>query len=481
MSYSPLDVAAAYKFPPNTTGAGQVIGIIELTGSFDSAVLNDYWSGLGISPLPTVTEVFLGSGSNTAGGDTAQDEIYVDIEMVGALAPGAHIVVYRSGDGMSLGQVLLGAVNDTINNPTVISISWGVGGTEQSNAAYNQEFENACIAATAKNITVLIASGNNGSTNGPGTGTTLASPVSAPHVLCVGGTSLVFSGDSITSETVWNNNNGNAGGGGVSVVFPVPSYQSSLTLPGGSTGRGVPDVAAHADFELGYSINVGGEYKSLAGTSAATPLWAALIARINEALGHNVGFVNPALYALPSGSTSFNDITSGSNGAYSATSGWDACTGLGSPNGAALLAALKAGTGGSVSQPAGLTSITAAGIRITGNVYIDIATITGKITITSTNPEAGGGGSLIEANIYKASISGNGIKINSGNIQGNELGQAVIQDNAAVYGSVFGTVIVRGSAIIDAGGHVGGTPTDAVIQGNYEVIDGQYIQNGTYG
>jgi kumamolisin len=100
----------------------------------------------------------------------------------------------------------------------------------------------------------------------------------------------------------------------------------------------VPDVAGNADPQSGYNVFVDGQQTVIGGTSAVAPLWAGLLALINQSLGTNVGFVNAQLY---SAAAAFHDITSGNNGNYSAGKGWDACTGLGSPNGAALLAALK--------------------------------------------------------------------------------------------------------------------------------------------
>jgi len=106
----------------------------------------------------------------------------------------------------------------------------------------------------------------------------------------------------------------------------------------GHVGRGVPDVAGDADPNTGYSVRIDGTDTVFGGTSAVAPLWAALIARLNQSAKQPLGFVNPALYAQ--GETPFHDVTSGNNGAYSAGPGWDACTGLGSPNGTKLLAAI---------------------------------------------------------------------------------------------------------------------------------------------
>jgi kumamolisin len=170
-------------------------------------------------------------------------------------------------------------------------------------------------------------------------------------VLACGGTDLVASGSKITSETVWNElaNNEGATGGGISDVFALPSYQSSAGVPpsanpGGHVGRGVPDVAGNADPSTGYVTLVDGQSGVIGGTSAVAPLWAALIALINQSLGKPAGFINPTLYQNSGSAQDFKDITSGNNGAYSAAAGWDACTGLGSPIGNQIAVVLGAGS-----------------------------------------------------------------------------------------------------------------------------------------
>lgn len=166
-------------------------------------------------------------------------------------------------------------------------------------------------------------------------------------MLACGGTSLIASGCTITSETVWNDSSADsATGGGISTFFPVPAYQSTVKLPpnaGGSSfrGRGVPDVAGVADPNTGYFTLVDGTWGVVGGTSAVAPMWAALIALLNEELGKPVGYLHPVLYTTALFDKAMNDITEGNNGSYYATPSWDACTGLGSPNGQLILSALK--------------------------------------------------------------------------------------------------------------------------------------------
>jgi kumamolisin len=195
-------------------------------------------------------------------------------------------------------------------------------------------------------VTVTVSAGDNGSTDGATDGKQHVDfPASAPHALACGGTTLEASGTQISSETVWGTQNDGATGGGVSDVFAIPSYQASAAIPvnvdNRKPGRGVPDVAGDADPQTGYTIRVDGADETIGGTSAVAPLWAGLIALLNQALRAPLGFAQPRLYALL-GSTAFHDITNGSNGSYSAGPGWDACTGLGSPAGSNLARQLGA-------------------------------------------------------------------------------------------------------------------------------------------
>ena len=167
-------------------------------------------------------------------------------------------------------------------------------------------------------------------------------------MLACGGTRLDTNKTTITSETVWNElaNQEGATGGGVSRLFAIPTYQASAGVPVHPetkfAGRGVPDVSGDADPVTGYEVRVDGTNTVIGGTSAVAPLWAGLIALLNQQLGRGVGFVQPALYQI--GESAFRDIKTGNNGGYQASVNWDPCTGLGSPNGAALLKALQATT-----------------------------------------------------------------------------------------------------------------------------------------
>jgi kumamolisin len=346
VSYSPLQVAQAYDFPASFNGSGQCIGLIELGGGFNASDLSSFFKNLGIV-TPQVTAVSVDGGTNSPTGDSSgpDGEVELDIEVAGSVAPGAQIAVYFAPNtDQGFIDAVTAAVHDTKLKPSIISISWG--GPENSWTAQAREALNsACQDAATMGVTVLAASGDDGADDGTSS-PVVDFPASSPYVIGCGGTSLALSGASIRSEQAWNELSANEGatGGGVSEVFALPSYQKSANVPGapnGFAGRGVPDVAADADPESGYQVVVDGQQTVIGGTSAVAPLWAGLLARINQALGKNVGYVNPLLYGATAEGT-FHDITSGSNGDYSAAPGWDACTGLGSPDGSALLSVLSA-------------------------------------------------------------------------------------------------------------------------------------------
>ena len=343
-TYTPLQVGQLYDFPAGTDGTGQTIAIIELGGGYVQADLDTYFSGLGLA-TPSVTAVSVDSGSNQPGGD-ADAEVMLDIEVAGALAPAAKLVVYFAGN---TDQGFYNAISQAAHNTslpcTVMSISWGGPESSWSTASRNA-METALEDAATLDVTVTVAAGDDGSSDGV-TGSTphVDYPASSPSVLACGGTKLLASGSTISSEVVWNETTADEGatGGGVSTVFALPSWQSGSKVPAASNGfvgRGVPDVAGDADPVTGYDVRVDGQNETVGGTSAVAPLWAALVARLNQKLGRSLGAANAALYGVAS--TAFHDITQGNNGSYKAAKGWDACTGLGSPNGQALLSALQA-------------------------------------------------------------------------------------------------------------------------------------------
>jgi kumamolisin len=359
-SFTALQVAGLYDFPTNLNGSGQCIGIIELGGGFDLNDLQKYFQNLAL-PMPNIESVSVDGASNepAPGTNSADGEVELDIQVAGAVAPGAKIVVYfapGSDDGFL--NAVKTAVHDSANNPSVISISWGGAEsvqTQQFMQAMDQTFQDAATM----NVTICCAAGDDGSSDlrppgEPDDGLLHTDfPASSPHVLACGGTRLQGSGNSISNEAVWNDGrDGGATGGGVSEVFPLPTWQNGAGVPQSANpshfrGRGVPDVAGDADPASGYQIIVDGQPGVLGGTSAVAPLWAGLIALFNQSLGRPVGFLNSTLYSLSPDSGSFHDIVTGNNdisgngGPYAAGPGWDPTTGLGSPDGAKLLSTLS--------------------------------------------------------------------------------------------------------------------------------------------
>ncbi|MFN2461391.1 MAG: protease pro-enzyme activation domain-containing protein [Candidatus Velthaea sp.] len=349
VSYTPLQVARAYQFPTGVDGTGQTIALIELGGGFTPADLQAYFQAVGVPP-PVVTSVGVDGGANAPDGNPngADAEVMLDIEVAGAVAPGAKIVVYFAPNtDQGFLDAVTTAVHDTANRPAVVSISWGAPESDWTAQAM-QQFDAAFADAATMGVTVCCASGDNGSGDGVTDGKAHVDfPSSSAHVLGCGGTTLHVNGTAIASESVWNDGaTGGATGGGVSDTFALPNWQKAAGVPpssnpGAHVGRGVPDVAGDADPQTGYVTRVDGSDGVIGGTSAVAPLWAALAALLNQQLGKPVGFVNAQLYAHASGA--FRDITSGNNGAYRANTGWDACTGLGSPNGTMLAKLLTAG------------------------------------------------------------------------------------------------------------------------------------------
>jgi kumamolisin len=356
-SYAPTQVAKLYNFPSGLTGKGQTIAIIELGGGFRRRDLRAYFKPLGI-PVPIVSAFPVATGGNcpTGNPNSADAEVMLDIEVVGAIAHGARIVVYF-GPNTSRGffKTVNTAVHDNLHKPTIISISWG--GPEASWASADMNSLNQVFqAASLLGISVFVAAGDNGSTDGvDGSAAHVDFPASSPFVTGCGGTQLLSpDGVTIGSEKVWNDG-GSATGGGISEAFEVPFYQigPGISLPpsvnpGAHVGRGVPDVAGNADPATGYKVRVDGVESVIGGTSAVAPLWAGLFALINEGAARSVGFVNPLIYGpVVTARTALNDVIMGSNdiggrvGGYSAGPGWDPCTGWGTPNGTAILNAIK--------------------------------------------------------------------------------------------------------------------------------------------
>ena len=329
--YTPAQIKGGYNVSGTYTGSGQKIALLEFDG-FQQANITKYDTNYSLgSPTPTVSKVDGGSGALGDG----QVEVELDIEVLHAIAPKANVTVFE-GPNSDAGEVdTYQAIVDS-GIPTT-SISWGASESQRTTSNINA-VDAVFKAGAAEGLGFYAASGDDGSDDaGDGT-TTVDYPAADPYVTGVGGTTLtVTSANAWSKETAWS-----GGGGGKSSVFKIPSWQTAVQKTAGGGYRQVPDVSALANPSPGVSIYSQGSWGTVGGTSAAAPEWAAFGALYNQqaaATGKaNLGFANPALYTASG--TGFHDITSGSNGAYSAASGWDFTTGWGSYNAATLAAKL---------------------------------------------------------------------------------------------------------------------------------------------
>jgi kumamolisin len=341
-SFYPNELATLYNYP-KADGTGQCIGIIELGGGHKLKDLQVYFDKIGI-PMPTVKSVSVDGAVNKPGSD-ADAEVMLDIEVAGAIAPKATIVVYYAPNtDKGFLDAITQAVHDNVNKPSIISISWGAPEkewTKQSMTNYNEAFK----AAALLGVTVCAAAGDAGSADGETDGKAHADfPASSPYVLACGGTRLTADNGKVASEVVWHVADDSATGGGVSEFFKKPGYQQQTKIPTSVnnrfTGRGLPDVSGVADPNTGYKVYVDGSYAVIGGTSAVAPLMAGLVARLNQLKKKPVGFIHSGIYKNP---VVFRDITQGDNittttgKGYKAGVGWDGCTGLGVADGKKLL------------------------------------------------------------------------------------------------------------------------------------------------
>ena len=337
-SFNPNDLATIYGFPTGVTGKGQCIGIIELDGGYRTGDLTTYFKSIGVKK-PAIKAYSVDKGANKpTTSDSADGEVMLDIEVAGAIAPGASIVVYFAPNtDKGFLDAVTTALHDARNKPSVISISWGSAEKNWTTQSLNN-FNEAFKAASLLGVTICCAAGDQGSSDRETDGKVHADfPASSPYVLACGGTSLqVDSKKKIVSEKVWHDSNDSATGGGVSDFFPLPDYQQNANVPLAIStkfkGRGLPDVADDADPNTGYNVRVDGENMVIGGTSAVAPLMAGLLALVNEKNKSSAGFINPKLYTSPNlcrDITEGDNITTKSKKGYKAGAGWDACTGWG--------------------------------------------------------------------------------------------------------------------------------------------------------
>ena len=333
---TPVQVANAYNVPAGD-GYGGCVGILEFTSKgygigYNNADITDSFTRIGLTP-PTVVDVSVNGAMRS---ETSDGETMLDIYCAGGVVPRAKLVVYTAPNtGPDFYDAIMAAATDTTNMPSVIGISWGA--DEQDD--YLTDAFQACVAV---GITCFSSAGDAGANN-------LVPDYSATNAyqIASGGTALYLKANgSWDNETAWGTGlAGGAGGGGISGVVDLPSWQAGLTyttITADATGsptalpfRGYPDISAPADPSTGYEFYLNGTLVQYGGTSAAAPFLAGMLCRLTQLWGRRTSFANTLFYA---NTQAFTDITVGNNRnglttGYSATAGWDACTGLGSPKG----------------------------------------------------------------------------------------------------------------------------------------------------
>jgi kumamolisin len=360
--YVPSELASHYNFPPGD-GSGQTVGLLEFGGGFFSHDLKKFCTLAKIAAVPNVIPIST-DGTPTDSRDGAEGEVMLDIEVVAGICPKANIAVYFAQWGEQGWLTALdAAVHDQTNNPTVLSVSWGNAEdtdiwTEQAMEQINQTLQDAAMIG----VTVCVAAGDDGSSDAIGDGYAHVDfPSSSPYALAVGGTTIVAKGGA-QPDVAWKEgdglraDNGGSSGGGVSAIFPRPTWQAEVDVksvnPGSIVGRCIPDLAANADWNASpYLLVVDGQPQPNGGTSAASPLIASLLTLINARRAHPVGFLTPVLYQSHAGNgttigaVGCTDVVSGENktdeiGGYIAGPGYDAVSGWGTPNGVKLASAI---------------------------------------------------------------------------------------------------------------------------------------------
>jgi kumamolisin len=336
------DISKHYRFPSELDGKGQCVAVIAFQGGYAVDDLKQYFSGLDL-PFPEMSVVSVNGARNDPLGCRYQDRLEVtgDIEVLGTIAPKAHLAVYFAPNSeRGWLDVLATAIHDCVHRPSVISISWGTAEVCWTDSAL-RAVNDLLMQAAVLGVTVCCAAGSYGYDDGFGDGVPRVEfPASSPWVLACGGTRVDLSESGGFCEAVWNERpKGGCTGGGFSSIFTRPKWQQNIELSSrfdgaDRLGRGLPDVAGAAS---GYTITVSGEEVIFKGSSAVAPLWAGLVALLNQRAGRPVGFLNPFLYRRAAAEGAFRDITRGDNGAYSAGRGWNACTGLGTPDAHCLM------------------------------------------------------------------------------------------------------------------------------------------------
>ena len=359
--YTPTELATRYGFPTGE-GEGQTVGLLEFGGGFFPADLRKFCRLIG-QETPAIAVISV-DGTSTSKHDGDEAEVMLDVEVVAGVCPKAKIVMYFAHWTEQGWIAALDAVmQDQKNDPGVMSISWGNAEdtdiwTKQAITQINESLKEAAYLG----ITVCVAAGDDGSSDAVQDAFAHVDfPSASPYALSIGGTSIPGK-NSALPDIVWKegdglrSHNGGSTGGGVSGILRRPRWQHIVTIksvnPRRMIGRCVPDVAANADWNMSpYLSVVDGKLQPNGGTSAASPLWAGLLTRINAKRSRNkrLGYITPLLYRTrghkPVGALICTDVVTGNNdtarrGGYTAGAGYDAASGWGTPCGTKILSLL---------------------------------------------------------------------------------------------------------------------------------------------
>lgn len=339
----PQQIGSAYGFDElyknGLTGQGEEIAIAALS-DFPGTPYSTYFAAVNPKIIPRVRRIRVGKIPDVLRMDAREQEkngvieTVMDIELSGMIAPGATIDVYEGENSLAgILHVFRRILDD--NRAKIISHSWGDCEPVWSRAsrAFVDDLNALLARADAQGVNVFASSGDDGSSDCEFIrGRSVNFPASSPYAIAVGGTTVKTIHPFL--ETAWSKS-----GGGISAIFDSPSWQSGLPVEY-QAGRAIPDVAfdaSRASPEPAY-ITVGANSSSYVvnGTSAGVPQWAGFLALVNEGREEHgkkpLGYLNPIIYGMSDAdrAEAFNDITTGSNGAFSAGPGWDAVTGWGS-------------------------------------------------------------------------------------------------------------------------------------------------------
>ena len=328
-------VAKAFDYPVQhgCDGSGQTVAI-EIDTPITVSDVQAYLSAAGVTQTGTITNVAVDGGGNASSSDYG--ETALDVETVSGLAPGANIRVYNFPDLSS--QSIEDGYNLTVSDNIASVVNSSFGGCETSDTAFANTTNSIAQQAAAKGITFLASSGDSGSAECSPLG--VSAPSSGPYFTAVGAVDFTANsnGTLATITAGVDSSNGFSSGGGYSTIFPVPSFEQGISGVN-SGGRNNPDISLPG---VSVAVYMNGSWNAFDGTSWSSPEMTALMAEVNQLRGTHYGWVNPNLYTLfkNTGYADYTDVTSGSNGAYSAVTGFDLVTGIGAPKGWAMANAL---------------------------------------------------------------------------------------------------------------------------------------------